>query len=251
MTLTRAHGFDLSHWQGFYKPVPVPPRPVDFVIQKLSEAVYPDLGYEIIKAQIRPVPVKGGYHFFRAGWSWRDQMDIFLSMLDGYDFWALDVEKISNYSGLPILNKPARGFVEMVPLALAYLIKYSSRPGLIYTGMGVWDWLFPVASELAKYDLWIAQWYNARDPEGMPNYYRKAPTMRPDWRFWQYDNNGQGGRGLEYGVGSAGLDLDVFNGTVEQLTAWAKPAPVPPPVWPTRDECINDILRKAGYQWQP
>jgi hypothetical protein len=38
-----------------------------------------------------------------------------------------------------------------------------------------------------------------------------------------------GGRGYEFGVKSKGLDLNVFNGTLEELKAWAIPEPATPP----------------------
>jgi GH25 family lysozyme M1 (1,4-beta-N-acetylmuramidase) len=227
--MNRAHGIDLSHWQTYYRPQANPPRPVDFVIQKITEAVFRDTAYSTIKEQIQSVPIRGGYHYFRGQWYWKAQMDLFLSNLDGYHFWALDVEKAGNYTGLPILNKPYPGFVETVPLALEYLKKYSDLPGLIYTGAGMMDWLLPIITEVNKYDLWVAHYWNKPNPDGIANYYtiRGADKMRRDWKFWQYDANGQGGRGREYGVGSLGLDLNVFNGSIADLVAWAKPKPAP------------------------
>ena len=225
----RAHGIDISHWQAPYKWVPNPPRPVDFVIQKLTEGIYRDPEYTSIKAAIQPIPIKGGYHYLRGAWGWKAQMDMFLSQLEGYDFWSLDVEKGLNYKGLPILNKPADGYIESVPLALEYLTKYAGKPGLLYTGPGMWmDWLKPIWSEALRYDLWVAHYWNTPNPEGTANYYtiRGAETMRRDWKFWQYTDKACTNNGKLFGASSYGLDLDVFNGTVDDLRAWVKPTPV-------------------------
>jgi GH25 family lysozyme M1 (1,4-beta-N-acetylmuramidase) len=229
----RSHGIDINHWNGDYHWVANPPRPVDFVIQKLSEATALDPAYLTLKRQIQPIPIKGGYHYFRGQWPWEQQMDVFLNALDGYDFWALDVEKAMNYNGLKILNKPYPGYIESVPLALAYLKQNCKLPGLLYTGAGMWmDWLIPIRAELLKYDLWVAHYWYTPNPEGTANYFtiKGAETMRRDWKFWQYDPSGMGGRGKEFGVGSVGLDLNVFNGDVAALNSWVHP--VPPRICP-------------------
>lgn len=235
----RAHGIDISHWQLYYHKQVAPPRPVDFVIQKLSEGIFIDTYYQALKGMIKDVPVKGGYHYFRGQWPWKQQMDVFLNALEGYDFWALDVEKTVNYSGAPVLNRPYPGFIESVPLALAYLKSNCKLPGLLYTGAGMWmDWLLPIQKELLKYDLWVAHYWHFPVSNGQANYYeiKGAENMRKDWKFWQYDPQGMGGRGREFGVQSAGLDLDVFNGDVNELDKWAHP--VPPKRCPTCGQVI-------------
>lgn len=88
------------------------------------------------------------------------------------------------------------------------------------------------ASLAAEHDLWIARWNggnaNNVDPQtdqpetpgGYPNPYGVwnvpiggAPS-HSSWDFWQYTSNGDG---IALGVSSARLDLDVFNGDMEEL----------------------------------
>jgi GH25 family lysozyme M1 (1,4-beta-N-acetylmuramidase) len=224
----RAHGIDISHWQSYYHHKENPPRPVDFIVQKLTEGIYRDPSYTTLKAQIQPVPIKGGYHYFRGQWNWKVQMDTFLSQLNGYDFYALDIEKQGNYSGLAALNKPYPGYIESIPLALEYLKANTDKPGLLYTGAGTWmDWLKPIVSDLVLYDLWVAHYWWKPNPEGIPNYFtiKGAETMRRDWRFWQYTDKACTNNGQAFGVGSYGLDLDVFNGDLDDLNAWVHPIP--------------------------
>ena len=237
----RAHGFDLSHWQTNYVHRQKTPRPVDFVIQKLTEAIYIDPLYEKLKTAIQPIPIRGGYHYMRgpALGAWKSQCNAFLNALTSdYHFWMMDAEKAYNYAGLKIFDKPADGYVETIVPALEYLTSQTSRPGLLYTGPDLWNtWLRPYQAELLKYDLCVAHYWYKPDPTKKPNYYtiKGCSNMRRDWRFWQYDPNGQGGRGREYGVESKGLDLDVFNGTVEDLHAWAGASNAPPPPFPIPD----------------
>ena len=68
--MIRPHGIDISHWQGYFKFPANPPRPVDFVIQKLTEGIFRDPSYTTLKAQIQTVPIRGGYHYFRGIWTW-------------------------------------------------------------------------------------------------------------------------------------------------------------------------------------
>ena len=237
MSLSRAHILDVSHWSGRFKLPSNPPRPVDGIIQKLTEAIYLDEFYDQLKADIQSVPIRGGYHYWRPQWSWRDQADKFLDALtQDYHFWALDVEKAMNYSGPKILNRPYPGFAEMLPLIMKYLTKEAGRPGLLYTGAGTWmDWLVPVHKEMLQYDLWVPHYWWKPDPEGIPNYFtiKGATNMRKDWKIWQYDPNAMGGRGREFGMQSLGGDLNVFNGDVDEFRAWAV-ADIPhPDICPT------------------
>jgi GH25 family lysozyme M1 (1,4-beta-N-acetylmuramidase) len=88
------------------------------------------------------------------------------------------------------------------------------------------------ASVAANHDLWIARWNGGNSgnvdpqvdqpetPAGFANSFGSwnvpvggAPS-NSSWSFWQYTSNGDG---LSLGVSSARLDLDVFNGDLEQL----------------------------------
>jgi GH25 family lysozyme M1 (1,4-beta-N-acetylmuramidase) len=89
------------------------------------------------------------------------------------------------------------------------------------------------ASLAAKHDLWIARWNGGNSnqvnpqtdqpetPGGYPNPYGvwnvpigSTTPSHSSWDFWQYTSNGDG---IALGVSSARLDLDVFNGDLEQM----------------------------------
>jgi GH25 family lysozyme M1 (1,4-beta-N-acetylmuramidase) len=223
----RAHGIDLNWYEQYYSRKEFPPRPVDFAIQQITQGDYRDSAYSIIKDGIRSVPIKGAYHYQRGYCAWKVQADNFLSQADGYDFLALDVEKKYNCKGLAALQIPMDGYVDGILPTMEYLTKYSGgRKVLLYTNPDTWGtWLRPYWKDLVKYDLWVARYQRTPNPEAVADYYllnSGAATMRRDWKFWQYDPNGQGGQGKAYGVGSLGLDLNVFNGTVDDLREWLK-----------------------------
>jgi GH25 family lysozyme M1 (1,4-beta-N-acetylmuramidase) len=89
---------------------------------------------------------------------------------------------------------------------------------------------------LSEVDLWIA------------NYGVTNPTIKgwKAWRFWQYTNKAHG---RDYGVESADLDLDYFNGTEDELRIYAN---VTPPIHiPTIDERLTKLENWAetcGYE---
>lgn len=75
------------------------------------------------------------------------------------------------------------------------------RP-LIYANTWYASTYFTTA--LNQWDIWIANWL--RDPTDNP-----TTGIYPDWSFWQYTDSG-----TVSGISTA-VDLDVFNGTREQL----------------------------------
>jgi hypothetical protein len=214
----RAQGCDISKWQNIFKRAEKPPRPLDFVIQRLSYGLTQDERYTQFLPVVQSFPVYGAYHYYSSNIPWQTQAEFFIDRLRGHQFFAWDVEKMYNY--------PSTAWLDGIEQAMDYIIEQTKIPGMIYTGPDVWDtWLVPVRARLVRFELWQAQYWFTRalTQPGM------AKTQREDWRFWQYDDRAMWGRGYEFGFGSKGGDLDVFNGTVAQLQAWANSTPLPPP----------------------
>lgn len=83
--------------------------------------------------------------------------------------------------------------------------------------------------------LWIARYSSDLDPQtdqpwgNAGDDPRITPEDYEDWDFWQYDDGGS--HGAEYGVVSASIDMNVYNGTQEELREFAKlHEPNDPPV---------------------
>jgi GH25 family lysozyme M1 (1,4-beta-N-acetylmuramidase) len=204
--MIRAIGIDISKWDTYY----TPKQPVDFVIQRLSYGLMKDERIAELTPPTLAAPVKGAYHYYSSGSPWQSQMDFFLGLaVDKYDFLALDVEK--GY------NSGSSAFVLGVPLALAYLAEQSKKPVVLYVNPDTWGtWLLPVQNQLLKFDIWLAQYYFVRTASNPT----VPKSMTQGWKFWQWSDIGPG---AAYGVGSKSLDLNVFNGTVADLQAWAHP----------------------------
>jgi uncharacterized protein YraI len=251
----RATGIDISKWDGYYTPVSNPPQPVNFVIQRLSYgyygSLYRDEKIDILTPPVLATPVKGAYHYVDSNRDWKTQADFFIGLMNNqYDFWAWDIEKIGNAN--------TTAFIGGVVPALQYLYTTTGKPGLLYINPDTWaTWLYPVQNDInalfinKAISLWLAHYWYVPNPEGMPNYYNNngCANMTRDWRFWQYAADETSTNGQAYGVGSASIDGDVFNGDVTALTAWAKPGTAPPVHPPTNDEytlTVNGLNVRSG-----
>jgi lysozyme len=105
---------------------------------------------------------------------------------------------------------------EQTPAVISGVIKeciqrieqQTDRKPIIYTGAWFWDVNVLRATEWATCDLWVAN-YGVESPA--------LPVDWTEWRFWQYSESGRVG-----GVSSQHTDLDQFNGSYDELLAYAK-----------------------------
>ena len=95
-------------------------------------------------------------------------------------------------------------------------------------------------SSVADYDLWIAHWKYDLNMEPT------VPTYWDHWDFWQWSNESQyAPQGHVPGVEGNAVDLDVFNGSLQDLHRDFV-IPLPGDVDRDRDVDIYDIVRMAG-----
>jgi len=83
-------------------------------------------------------------------------------------------------------------------------IFYTNPAMILYT-------LMPVPAWLSSIPLWIAHY-------GVDHPLTTAVAPWGKWTFWQYSSTGDG---LAYGMESRGLDMDWFNGSEDELRAFA------------------------------
>ena len=202
----RATGIDISKWQGAFEPQ----GNIGFVIQKVSEGLAKDALYDELLPAVKQIERRGAYHYFRTAVDPIEQAEFFWNTVkdEGFKWLVVDYEKTHN-------TLDARG-EDNLALFVNYLETYPI-PGaelVLYTSPYIFrDNLLAYNDFWADVPLWMAH-YNGQDPEtGAPN------TWGNDWLFWQYSADGNG-KGAEYGVGSADVDLNVFNGTVGDMDEW-------------------------------
>lgn len=222
-----ATGIDLSKWNTSYDPYK---KPVDFTIHKATEGWAKDPKFDSLVKDASPVRIKGAYHYYRSGVSWKVQADNFLATVRPYivsgiiQFLAVDYEKINN-----ALSKQTDD--ELYKM-MDYLAMNSGVPVLLYTQFDMVAKEMPARGStwMKKFHLWVARWYEK-------NYYEKYATGPGiEYTLWQFggDFRHPSGwvvpgykQGAEYGVENDNIDLNVFNGTVEQMRAWLGIEPEP------------------------
>jgi hypothetical protein len=193
------------------------------------------------------VPIRGAYHYFRSEHSpinksitfpWKKQADFFLKCVKGkdFDFYALDFEvnkfpefgnEVDNIDDVDFSNN-AKEWMDYVHEAS------EGKQLMIYTNINLYT---KYRGWMDKWPLWIAHPRKDLRRDAKPG----LPQDAKKWRIWQY---AWADKGEEYGVRSDKIDLNVYNGTKEDLRSWLKPDEEEKPVKPI--EAIDD----GGYTWE-
>lgn len=91
---------------------------------------------------------------------------------------------------------------------------------ILYTGPGFWGQKLTRTTAFARFPLWQAEYHNESRPKDPEVAGDKPSHMAPwpAWKIWQWTGKGQ----LPFHNGD--LDLNVYNGTVDDLDQWCKVA---------------------------
>lgn len=225
----RAQGVDIyGKYQGWFRPETATQQ-IDFAVQKLTEGTtIVDLKRDEIWNGVKQIGMRGAYHYQRSGVSWKAQADYFLDIASRYDhhFFALDVEKINNAlndSFWADMYRIVNYWKEQAPSKT--IVLYSNkdlfgafiypRIKALYGGTGL-TWL------IDNVNIWYAQYWNEPSVDKDP----ALPAWMKTWRLWQITPSYF--TGASFGVQSREVDVDVFNGTPDQMRAWLGITSQPP-----------------------
>jgi hypothetical protein len=208
----------------------------DFVMVGVSDGnfmltgdnVYSGIGYERLLEEAQKAPVTIAYHYMRSSWSVDTQLDVFLAAIEGFDVdaYCLDFEQTNNIKSKEFATKTKTMLYEMDSLA----------PSILYSGRYlIQDWLFYYDEYFPREnEIWIAQypyygwneWY-----ADMTTNLNKVPVLPAgcDWRLWQYSADGNNKASENGLVGGKSVDLNVYNGTIQEMKEWAQVGVVEPP----------------------
>lgn len=195
-------GNDCSSWQ---RSNPRTNGDVDFHKMKQAGSNYcffraqfgirEDVDYITYMSDSKGILARGAYYYPITQYDIDDQTARFCALLKsdkGEMKPVLDVEK---YKGT------VHNASQLRNACLQIEAKLGVKP-MIYTGYYVWrDDVKGNKSWAKDYDLWIAN-YGVDKPS--------IPAPWTDWTFWQ-TSEGKG-RGLEFGVESLDIDMDLYNG---------------------------------------
>lgn len=218
----RAHGIDVSTWQGEMD-WKVAGAKVDFAfiragsINGTTGVLYED--YQFIRnSGLAPVHVDylDYYWYFRPNLKVLEQADYFSNLIKGAKRNLRPIADVETTGGLS-------------PNAVASALEIFVRR--IKENLGVWPMIYTRTTFWNPYvgdrtlweelDLDIARYTSAQNPwgyTGNPNYLK--PRDWDDWDFWQYSADGNG-MGAAYGAKSASIDLQHFNGSKQDLVAYS------------------------------
>lgn len=223
ITLTsRAHGPDISKYDLKFDRSLIENQ-LDFVIQRVSYRKTRDEAFDTLYPGVAETPIRIGYHYLNSDTPWKDQADVFLNIISGkgYQAVACDFEESFNTMSVSFANDAFQW--------IKYVAQHTGLPTLLYTSPNMYNQY--ITPSKIRYginwdvvDYWQAQWFNTPNPNGSP----VMPTGRTGgWKLWQYTAKADGTR---YGLGrSTACDLNVFNGTVDDMRAWLKLDVAPTP----------------------
>jgi len=238
---------DISHWQG--------EMDWDKFMQSDAEGCiiragscnnntgipYTDYNYEQNMTGVEfATEIIGTYWYWRANHDPIKQADYYADLLK-YKKWNLapvaDVESRGNVNQSTLQSR-LKKFVDRLQVRTGY------KP-IIYSRASFWNPYVGNPSWASSYDFWAARYNGSLSGPWSDGRYK--PVSWNDWTFWQYSADGNG-LGRTYGASSRDVDLDRFNGTLEELRKYAgldkPPVPVPPP---SDKVCITEGVAHDMY----
>jgi lysozyme len=199
---TTVSGIDVSHYQGLVDWGRVKTAGMAFAFAKATEGVnVNDATFATNWSGMKNAGLlRGAYHFFRPAQDAAAQARSFLqavSLSPGDLAPVLDVETLDGVSN-DTLQSGVRTWLDSVAAQ-------THMTPTIYASPGFWNG--HLSGDFSSYPLWVAQ-YGVSAPH--------LPRGWTNWNFWQYSQSGH-----VDGVSGA-VDLDYFQGSVDDLLAFAR-----------------------------
>ncbi len=226
----KALGCDVSHWQGEINFEKMHDVGASFVFLKASQATWTDRRFiENYRAAKQAGLLVGMYHYLDWSVPSGQQARYFAGLIADY---PPDIEPVIDYEERR--NAPNRlAAISALNAFIQTVEDLIGRLCVIYTSPGYWREYGDTSDRWKKYPLWVAH-YGVTRPT--------VPVPWTDWLFWQYTDKGDGAL---YGVESKQIDLNWFNGTVEQLQQRYQSNSIvsPPPIMnPVRLRVVVPVL---------
>lgn len=201
-------GIDVSHWNGAIDWGLVADAGVRWAYAKATESTsYSDPTFETHWAGMKGAGVlRGAYHFFHPDVDGRAQALAYLEAVGELEPGdlppMLDWESTTAVSGAVAASR-AQDFIDEVRAA-------TGRTTLVYTSPGLWA-RFGIPTSFDAQPLWVAHFlYCTSGPGCCPT----VPSGWTSWAAWQWSDQGR-----VPGIPDSEVDLDLFNGTLDELRA--------------------------------
>lgn len=217
----KAHGIDFGRWTEWRRPE-TSPKSIDFVIMGLSSGDYTPPRVEINMPFIQKEKCAMGYHFYESQINWTKQVGVFLRNAERAKVKALWWDYESNERNR-FYERTANETMEAIKWLGA---RFDGIVGLYSNLNDYYVNLQPfIDSFMFSVPWWIA--YPDNDPDNINHpWYEKIGRSH---KFYQYSWTGHG---PDWGVynypDKKAIDLNVYEGTVEEMYAFLKISEEPP-----------------------
>ena len=201
----RALGIDVSHWDEDWNAEKAKAAGAVFVFIKSSQNTFTDSQFVSNWSKARRAGLlRGAYHYLDYRAPARKQANYFATLLNadpGELPPVVDFEQRPTGTTVSPIGY-LKDFVEQLQ-SLGYT-------PIIYTSPGFWREYGSRDAYWRRFKLWVAHYTKASAPDPVPPW--------QTWTFWQYSSKGHG---TLYGSESYDMDLNWFNGSLEDLYALA------------------------------
>lgn len=232
----RATGIDISKWDSSFNP---PANKPQFVIQRAAYGLSKDALFDALNIGVQRVPIRGAYQYLLSSINWKAQAEAFMQITEpkGFHFYVCDFE--GTYNNLSV------DFASAAVEWMRYVNAWTNKPVMIYSNVSTYNDYLSKDPRTASFPFWLARINAGGIPDPQTSSPDLLPTARKDWTIWQYSFGEHNSFGAENGVGRTGCDVNVYNGTLEQMRAWLSlDAAVPDPE-PTDEEKLDILWREA------
>ena len=234
-----ALGMDISRWDGLFDAEKAKAAGISFVWIKSSQALFTDSwfvrNWAIAKAAGL---IRGAYHYL--DWSCS-------GLSQGNYFWNLikddpgELPPCVDFEQRRLLDIPRGDEHGHLSNCLSAI---KAPKAAIYSSRNYFERYGTASEAWLKYDLWNVTVYYSPYPANTSPY--PVIPWGNNWKFWQWTFKANG---PQYGTSTTKeVDLDFFNGTVEELRNYANvsvpPVPIPVPTWA---EAMTTWARGLGY----
>jgi lysozyme len=203
MTLT---GIDISKWNGEWDASKAKAAGASFVFIKASQATFMDPKFLANWQKAKNVGLlQSAYHYMDYSKPVRDSAYFFATILSNYPGDlppVVDYEQARTDNNANAARAYLREFLE--------ILRARGHKPIIYTSSGFWAIYGDKNSYWTGFPLWLAQYTTAAKPT--------VPLPWTRWTFWQYSAKGTG---ATYGTESFNVDMNRFDGTMDDLDALA------------------------------
>ncbi|MFQ5615988.1 MAG: glycoside hydrolase family 25 protein, partial [Anaerolineales bacterium] len=209
--------FDISRWNIFSDYELLGQRTVGGFI-KASEGTWPDKLFTTHWTETQEEGLwRGAYHFWRPEQNPKAQAKKFFDTVQGTG----DLGELP-----PVLDVEMYGKASNVLACLKEIKKLFGKRPIIYTAQGIWN-TFGNVTWAKNYPLWIANYLvrgSVRWSDDLAvTVKQKNPNLPKGWTKWTLWQFSQRGHGPDFGqdyTKSKQIDLNVFNGSMEQMRAF-------------------------------